>query len=83
MLEELGLKDKFIVSCVGNMGRAQAIELMFDATTLLEGRRDRIHFLFIGSGAKRGWMEEEVDDREPQEYHPSWISAPGRIRSIS
>jgi colanic acid biosynthesis glycosyl transferase WcaI len=62
LLRELGLESKFIVSCVGNMGRAQAIELMFEAITLLR-HDDRIHFLFIGSGAKRGWMEREVDKR--------------------
>ena len=62
LLRELGLESKFIVSCVGNMGRAQAIEFMFEAITCLR-HDDRIHFLYIGSGAKRGWMESEVDKR--------------------
>jgi glycosyltransferase involved in cell wall biosynthesis len=63
LLGETGLRDKFVVSCVGNMGRAQAIELMFEAIDLLK-HDDRIHFLFIGSGAMRGWMEKEVETRE-------------------
>jgi colanic acid biosynthesis glycosyl transferase WcaI len=63
LLGEMKLRDKFIVSCVGNMGRAQAIEIMFEAIDLLK-HDDRIHFLFIGSGAKRGWMKKEVEARE-------------------
>jgi len=62
LLKGLGLKDKFIVSCIGNMGRAQAIELMLDAATLLKDD-GRIHFLFIGSGARKAWMEQEVAQR--------------------
>ena len=62
LLQELGLKNKFIVSIVGNMGRAQAIELIIEAIDLLK-YCDKIHFLFIGSGAKRKWMELEVKSR--------------------
>jgi glycosyltransferase involved in cell wall biosynthesis len=62
LLKELGLKDKFIVSCIGNMGRAQAIELMLDAATLLKDD-GRVHFLFIGSGARKAWMEQEIARR--------------------
>ncbi len=58
-LRELGLDSKFVVSCVGNMGRAQAIESMMKAASLLRENQD-IHFVFIGSGAKRGWMEKEA-----------------------
>lgn len=59
LLKELGLSNKFIVSCVGNMGRAQAIEYIFEAISLLKDD-DSIHFLFIGSGSKRSWMEAEI-----------------------
>ena len=62
LLKALGLKGKFIVSCIGNMGRAQAIELMLDAATLLQDE-GRVHFLFIGSGAKKAWMEQEIARR--------------------
>jgi glycosyltransferase involved in cell wall biosynthesis len=44
------------------MGRAQAIEVMFDAMNQLKGN-DSIHFLCIGSGAKRPWMEKQIQER--------------------
>jgi glycosyltransferase involved in cell wall biosynthesis len=63
LLQELGLADKFVVSCVGNMGRAQAVELMLEAVTSLRNH-PRIHFLFIGSGAKKDWLQQEVVTRQ-------------------
>ena len=59
MLLKTGLVDKFVVLCAGNMGRAQAIENMLRAVELLKNRTD-IHFLFVGSGAKKRWMQEEA-----------------------
>jgi len=62
LLGELGLTGKFVVSCVGNMGRAQAVEFIFQAVVLL--RDDpTIHFLFIGSGSKKAWLESEIAHR--------------------
>jgi glycosyltransferase involved in cell wall biosynthesis len=63
LLKELGLNDKFIVSCIGNIGRAQAIEVMLDAATLLKDH-NKVHFLFIGSGARKVWMEREIGRRK-------------------
>jgi len=63
LLKELGLADKFIIQCAGNMGRAQGIENLFKAVEMLKNEKD-IHFLFIGSGAKRNWMEKEIRDKE-------------------
>jgi glycosyltransferase involved in cell wall biosynthesis len=63
LLYELGLSDKFIVQCAGNMGLAQNIENMFKAIEILR-EYDNIHFLFIGSGSKRQWMEDEVRDKK-------------------
>lgn len=63
LLRELGLESKFVVSCVGNMGRAQAIEFIFEAIFRLRADRD-IHFLFIGSGSKKVWMESEIARKE-------------------
>jgi colanic acid biosynthesis glycosyl transferase WcaI len=60
LLIETGLVDKFVVQCAGNMGRAQAIETMFGAAARLRDRCD-IQFLFIGTGAKRRWMERQVE----------------------
>ena len=58
LLRELGLMDKFVVQCAGNMGRVQAVETMFGAAERMKDD-GRIHFLFIGQGAKRKWMENE------------------------
>lgn len=63
LLRGLGLTDKFIIQCAGNMGRAQGIENLFKAVDILKNEKD-IHFLFIGSGAKRSWMEREIRDKE-------------------
>jgi len=62
LLVELGLTNKFVVSCIGNMGRAQAIEYIFEAITLLKDDAT-IHFLFIGSGSRKSWMESEIARR--------------------
>lgn len=59
LLRELGLDKKFVVQCAGNMGRAQDIEGMLAAACILKDQ-DHIHFLFIGSGAKVRWMQDEV-----------------------
>ncbi len=63
LFRELGLTDKFILQCSGNMGRAQGIENLFKAVEMLKNEKD-IHFLFIGSGAKRSWMDREIYDKE-------------------
>jgi len=63
LLRELGLTDKFIIQCAGNMERAQGIENLFKAVEMLKNEKD-IHFLFIGSGAKRSWMDREICDKE-------------------
>ena len=63
LLRELGLTDKFIIQCAGNMGRAQGIENLFIAVEILKNEKN-IHFLFIGSGAKRNWMNREICNKE-------------------
>ena len=60
--KDLDLAAKFVVLCAGNMGRAQAIETMFAAAKLLKDAPD-IRFLFIGSGAKRPWMNRQIGAR--------------------
>jgi len=65
LLNELHLQGRFVISCAGNMGRAQAIEMMFDAIRRVE-THDEIHFVFVGSGAKRPWMEREISEKKLQ-----------------
>lgn len=45
------------------MGRAQGIENLFEAVEILKNEKD-VHFLFIGSGAKRSWMDIEICNKE-------------------
>jgi len=56
LLRELGLTDKFVVQYAGNMGRPNDLESLIESAWLLRDEND-IHFLFIGSGAKRAWLE--------------------------
>jgi len=62
LLKELGISDKFVVQCAGNMGRAQAIETLFAAAEKLLDNKD-ITFLFIGSGQKVNWMKKKIREK--------------------
>jgi glycosyltransferase involved in cell wall biosynthesis len=59
LLQELKLNNKFIVQYSGNMGRTHGIELLFEIA-LRMFNRELVHFLFIGSGAKKEWLESAV-----------------------
>jgi colanic acid biosynthesis glycosyl transferase WcaI len=60
---ELCLQGKFVVGYAGNMGYPHDIASIISAAQLLS-RCDTIHFLFVGSGAKRKWLELELAKRE-------------------
>ncbi len=62
LLEEVGLSDKFIVQYSGNMGRTHGLECLLRAATKLRANTD-VHFLLIGSGAKKAWFEQEAHTR--------------------
>lgn len=63
MLDELGIRDKFVFMYAGNIGRPTEIETIIDcAESYLDD--DRFHFVFVGGGAKRPWLEKEVTGRE-------------------
>lgn len=59
LLAGLGLQDKFVVQYSGNMGRTHGLESLVEAARRLKGDTG-IHLLFIGSGAKKRWLEETV-----------------------
>jgi colanic acid biosynthesis glycosyl transferase WcaI len=59
LLHQLGISDKFVIQYAGNMGRTHGIENLLASAQSLQGRDD-IHFLFVGEGAKRQWLEERV-----------------------
>jgi glycosyltransferase involved in cell wall biosynthesis len=60
LLKDLGLETAFVVQYAGNMGRNHGIESLFETAARLNQREHDVHFLFIGSGAKRRWLEESV-----------------------
>lgn len=60
LLAELGLTDRFVVQYAGNMGPLHAIEDLVEAARRLAGQAPDVHFLFIGSGGKRRWLEATV-----------------------
>lgn len=65
LLKELGLNRKFILQCAGNMGYPNDIESILESAKILADRKD-IHFLFIGSGAKKRWIEKFILTNELQ-----------------
>jgi len=58
-LAELGLEGKLVLQWAGNMGFPHDVETILEAIEKLSVHED-VHFLIIGSGARRPWMEEQV-----------------------
>ena len=58
------LPDGFIVMFAGNIGEAQDFEHTLEAAKLLwkRGRKD-IHFVLVGDGRKKHWVEKFVKDK--------------------
>lgn len=62
------LDDGFCVVFAGNVGSAQAVEVMVDAATLLRDHAD-IRFIVFGQGSRWDWMREEVQKRGLTNLH--------------
>lgn len=63
LLRELGLEDKFVFLYAGNMGPPQDVESIVSAAKILQKQGlDKAHFLFIGAGGKKKWLENEVQN---------------------
>jgi len=61
--EEWNLGQKFVVGYSGNFGRAHDFATVLDAAAALRDLR-HIHFLFVGDGAQRPWVEARVASLE-------------------
>ena len=57
---EWGLEGKFVACYSGNMGRAHEFDTILGAAERLAGKAETIAFQFIGGGAQRGMLEDEV-----------------------
>ena len=60
LLSEKNILDKFVVQYAGNMGRTHGLEYLVEVARRLIKSRSDIHFLLIGGGAKKKWIEEVV-----------------------
>ena len=60
----LGLEGKFIVQYSGNMGRSHGLGIIVNAAEALAKTDPGVHFLMIGSGAQRPWIEEQIAARK-------------------
>jgi glycosyltransferase involved in cell wall biosynthesis len=60
---EWGLDGKFVVCYSGNMGRVHEFGTILDAAERLAGKAEAMVFLFIGGGAQRRMVEDEVRRR--------------------
>ena len=63
-----GLDARFSVMFAGNIGSAQAVEVIVEAAWLLKGHSD-IHFVVLGDGSKRKWMLEQAQLRGLTNLH--------------
>ena len=63
-----GLNDGFSVMFAGNIGSAQATDVIIEAAEHLKGYKD-IHFLIIGDGSRRDWLLKERSIRELSNFH--------------
>ena len=62
LLEELKVKEKFVFLYAGNMGYPNDLEsFIYCAEKLKED--NRFHFIFLGNGVKRRWLEKAVEDQ--------------------
>ena len=57
LLGELALSGSFVVQYAGNMGRTHGLEALFAAAQRVRGE---VRWLFIGSGAKKAWLEKSI-----------------------
>ena len=68
-----GLGRGFSVMFAGNIGAAQAVEVIVEAATLLKEYAD-IQFVILGDGSRREWMLQEAKNRGLTNLH-----LPGRF----
>lgn len=59
------LPNGFIVMFAGNIGEAQDFDHIMEAAKYLKDAR-QIHFVFVGDGRKRPWVEKYRDDHQLQ-----------------
>jgi colanic acid biosynthesis glycosyl transferase WcaI len=61
LLQELNLANKFVFLYAGNMGYPNDLESIVWCAGKLKDD-PRFHFVFLGAGVKRKWLEREVEE---------------------
>lgn len=59
-IEFLGIEDIFTVVFAGNVGSAQAIEVITKAAKKINGYKN-IRFIIFGSGSKLEWVKQQIE----------------------
>ena len=62
LLRQLDISEKFVFLYAGNMGHPNDLESIVECAQKLLGE-PCIHFLFLGAGVKRSWLENQVSTR--------------------
>lgn len=62
LLKQLGIDEKFVFLYAGNMGHPNDLESIVSCAEKLVSE-PQIHFLFLGTGVKRPWLEKQVKSR--------------------
>lgn len=63
-----GLEAPFSILFAGNIGAAQAVEVILEAATILKDQTD-IQFVILGDGSRRDWMINEAKNRGLKNLH--------------
>jgi len=63
-----GLEGGFSIMFAGNIGQAQAVDVIVEAACLLKDYND-IRFVVLGEGSARQWMLEQASQRELVNLH--------------
>jgi colanic acid biosynthesis glycosyl transferase WcaI len=61
LLSELGLRNKLVFMYAGNMGHPNDLESIVECANILADQGE-IHFVFLGTGVKRNWLEKRVSE---------------------
>lgn len=63
LLKELKLQEKFVFLYAGNMGHPNDLESIVECAGKLK-HDEKFHFVFLGAGVKRKWLEREVEKND-------------------
>ena len=55
--------ERFRIVFAGNMGKAQALDTVLDAASLLQAKSSRVCFVMLGGGVELGRLKEQVAQR--------------------